>query len=120
MLVLIDLDRHLRCVADDVAVMAPGQVLFQFGARPGVNDAVQVVCQLFQKLRAGHLVPSPLSPLPRCRKYLVSRLRNCSRARSNRDFTAGMLKSSASAVSSVDRPSTSRSTKTVRKLGGSP
>src|SRR4051812_32952844 len=53
-------------------------------------------------------------------KCLLNRSRNCNRARNNLDFTAGTLRPSASAVSSVLKPSTSRRTKTVRKPEGSP
>src|SRR5271157_4325158 len=63
-------------------------------------------------------IPAVKSRLLRARLQL--RERNCSRARSKRDLTAGILKSKASAVSSVERPSTSRNTNTVRKLGGNP
>src|SRR3954466_3367856 len=122
----VDLNCHLRCVADDVAVAAPGKVLFELCASGGINDAVEVIGQLFQKLRAGHFVispsrldwPFPSLPCCLCRKNLVNRFRNCKRAPSRRDFTAGLLKFSASAVSSVESPSTSRNTKTVRKPAG--
>ena len=54
------------------------------------------------------------------RKYRLRRSRSCRRARNNLDLTAGTLKPSASAVSSVERFSTSRRVKTVRKPGGRP
>jgi hypothetical protein len=38
--VAIDFDGLLGGVANDVAVVAPSQVLFQFGLCGGVNDAV--------------------------------------------------------------------------------
>src|SRR4029077_9230645 len=96
----------------------------------GVDDSVQIVSQFVEKLRALHRLSSPLwissalgfgAPfyLPR-RKYLFSPSLNCNRARNNLDFTAGMLNSSASAVSSVESPSTSRNTNTVRNVAGSP
>src|SRR5208283_3585492 len=115
--IAINLDGHLGGVADDVAVVAPLEMIFQF--RPGlsIHRAVEVIGELFQEIRAGHFLPSP--PV-RFLKYLLKRSRSCSRARSNRDLTAGILKSKASAVSSVERPSTSRKTNTVRKLGGNP
>src|SRR6266436_8105774 len=53
------------------------------------------------------------------RKYRSSLWRSLSRARSNRDFTAGIEMPSALAVSSVESSSTSRSTKTTRKSGSS-
>src|ERR1043165_2925006 len=124
--VAVNLDGFLCGVADHVAVVAPSQVLFEFRLGGGINDTIEVIGQLVQKLRALHWRPSPLLGLfdpfdfPRLWKNLFSRSRNCNLARSNLDFTAGTLKSSASAVSSVERPSTSRSTKTVRKLAGSP
>src|ERR1039458_930389 len=117
MRVAINFDGHLGGVADDIAVMAPLEVVFQLRPCLGVHRVVQVIGELFQKVRASHFLPSP--PV-RFLKYLFKRSRNCSRARSRRDLTAGTLKSKASAVSSVERPSTSRKTKTVRKLGGNP
>src|SRR5271167_2905962 len=115
--IAVNLDGHLGGIAHHVAVVAPLEMVFQFRLGLSVHRAVEVIGQLSQKIRAGHFLPSP--PV-RFLKYLLKRSRNCSRARSKRDFTAGILKSRASAVSSVERPSTSRSTKTVRKLGGSP
>src|SRR5208282_2006684 len=115
--VAVDLDGLLGGVADDVAVVAPGEMIFQFRLCAGVDGGVQVVGQFFKEIRARHFLPSP--PLGFL-KYLFSRSRNCKRARSSLDFTAGILRSKASAVSSVERPSTSRSTNTVRKLAGSP
>src|SRR5208337_869802 len=115
--VAVNLDGHLGCVADNVAVVAPLKMVFQLSMGLRIHRAVEVVCQLFQEVRARHFLPSP--PV-RFLKYLLKRSRNCSRARSKRDLTAGILKSKASAVSSVDRPSTSRSTNTVRKLEGNP
>src|SRR5207237_4946496 len=100
-----------------VAFMAPMKMLFQFFADAHADGAVQVIGQLFQEIFALHCWPSP--PLLDL-KYLARRSRSCRRARNNRDFTAGMLKLSISAVSSVESPSTSRNTKTVLKPGGSP
>src|SRR5882757_5956292 len=51
------------------------------------------------------------------RKWRSSFCRNLRRARSSRDFTAASEIPTASAASSVDSPSTSRSTKTIRKSG---
>src|SRR6266576_1024466 len=124
--VAIDFDGFFGSVANHKAVVAPRQMVFEFSLGTVVYDAVEIIGQLLQKLRAFHCVPSPLScfwaPFPPSRlwKYRLNRSRSCSRARNNRDFTAGMLKSSASAVSSVERPSTSLNTNTVRKPGGSP
>src|SRR6516225_4646801 len=92
-------------------------MIFQLRLCAIVQGAVQVVGQLLQEFRAFHFWPSPLS---RFLKYRLSRSRSCKRARNSRDLTAGTLSPRASAVSSVDKPSTSLRTKTVRKLGGSP
>src|SRR5581483_9181990 len=115
--IAVNLDGFLGGIADDVAVMAPVEVIFQFRSHSFVEGVIQVICQLFQKIRASHCWPSPA-----CRflKYRFNRSRNCKRARNNRDLTAGILRSNACAVSSVESPSTSRNTNTVRKLGGRP
>src|SRR6266481_5109306 len=97
--------------------MAPLEMLFQFNTNAGTDAAIQVICQLCQEFTAFH---RGLSPLRLDLKYFVRRSRNCRRARKSLDFTAGTLKPSISAVSSVDRPSTSRRTNTVRNPGGSP
>src|SRR5271165_1956029 len=115
--VAVNLDGHLGRIADNIAVVAPLEMVLQFRLGLSVHRAVEVIGQLLQKIRACHFLPSP--PV-RFLKYLLKRSRSCSRARSNRDLTAGILKSKASAVSSVERPSTSRNTNTVRKLGGNP
>ena len=57
--IAIDLDGLLGCVANDVAVVAPSQVLFQFSFGAGVDDAIQVIRQFVEKLRALHWLPSP-------------------------------------------------------------
>ena len=57
----VDLDGLLGSVADNVAVVAPGKVIFEFGLGAVVEHAVEVVRQLVQKFRAFHFVPSPLS-----------------------------------------------------------
>src|SRR6202167_6499724 len=115
--VAVDLDGFLRSVTNYVAVVAPGKTILQLDFRGFVEDAVQILGQLVQKFRAFHWSPSPLS---RLWKNRPKRSRNCRRARNNRDFTAGTLKSRAAAVSSVESPSTSLSTNTVRKPGGRP
>ncbi len=115
--VAIDLDGLLGCVQNHVAVAAPMQVLIQFFSYGDADVAVQVVRQLFQKVFAVHGWSSPtLFDL----KYFARRSRSCKRARSNLDLTAGMLNPNISAVSSVESPSTSRSTNTVLNPGGSP
>src|ERR1700688_3001871 len=115
--VAIDLNRLLGCVTNHVAVVAPGKMILQLDFGWFVEYAVQIIGQLVQKLRAFHCSPSPL---PRFWKNRPRRSRNCRRARNSRDFTAGTLNSSAAAVSSVESPSTSLSTNTVRKPGGRP
>ena len=55
----VNFDGFFGCVAHHVAVVAPSQVILKFGTGAGVNDAVEVVRQLLQKLRAFHFVPSP-------------------------------------------------------------
>jgi len=47
-------------VADDIAVVAPSQMLFQLGFGWGVDDPVKVVGQFVEKFRALHWLPSPL------------------------------------------------------------
>jgi len=59
--VAVDLNRFLGCVANHIAVVAPGEMVFQFALGLLVEDTVQVICQLLQKLSAFHWVPSPLS-----------------------------------------------------------
>ena len=59
--VSVDLNRLFSCVANDVAVMAPSEMIFEFRFRALVHHAVQIVGQLLQKFRAFHLLPSPLS-----------------------------------------------------------
>src|SRR5580704_4165367 len=113
----VNLDGHFGRITYDVAVVAPLKMILQFGLGLGVHRLIEVVGYLLEEFRARHFLPSPPT---RFLKYLLKRSRSCNRARSSRDFTAGMLKSRASAVSSVERPSTSRNTKTVRKLGGNP
>jgi hypothetical protein len=70
--IAVDFDGFLRGIADNVAVMAPSQVLFEFGLCRGVDDAVQVIGQFVEKLRALHLLPSPLIGF--CDPFVLSRL----------------------------------------------
>src|SRR5215467_7654429 len=117
LIIAVDLDGLLRGIHDHFAVMAPVKMLFQFYPDLSIRGAVQVVGQLFQKIIAFHGWPFPsFFDL----KYFARRSRSCKRARKSRDFTAGILRSSISAVSSVESPSTSRRTKTVLKPGGKP
>src|SRR5579871_1378873 len=50
-------------------------------------------------------------------KYRLRHSRRCNRTRHSRAFTAAWLTFSTCAVCSIESPSTSRSTKTVRKIG---
>jgi len=59
--VAVDLDGLLGGIANYIAVMAPGEVIFELGLGPVVHDAVEVIGQLVQEFRAFHLLPSPLS-----------------------------------------------------------
>src|SRR5206468_12262343 len=82
----VDFDCLLGGVANNIAVVAPGKVIFEFGLGAVVEQAVEVVRQIVQKFRAFHCSPSPLT---RFWKYRLRRSRNCNRSRSSRDFTAG-------------------------------
>src|SRR5204862_2637778 len=115
--ITIDFNRLAGGVTDDIAVVAPSQVIFEIRLSAVVESAVEVISQFLKEFGALHWLPSPLA---RFWKYRLSLSRNWRRARSSRDFTAGILNSKACAVSSVDSPSTSRSTNTVRNPGGSP
>ena len=59
--VAIDLNGLFGRVANYVAVVAPGKMVLQLDLCLFVEDAVQLICQLVQKLRAFHRLPSPLS-----------------------------------------------------------
>ena len=59
--VTINLNSLFGRVANHVAVVAPGEMVLQLDFGGFVEDAVQVVGQLVQKLRAFHWLPSPLS-----------------------------------------------------------
>src|SRR5256885_5889641 len=100
--IAIDFDCHFGGAQNHFAVVAPIEVIFEFGLGAGIDDAVEIIGQLFQEISAFHCLPSPEWFF---RKNLFNRSRNCRRARSKRDFTAGTLSSSASAVSSVGSPS---------------
>src|SRR5437868_1181509 len=75
--VAVDLDGALGGVTDDVTIVAPLQMLFELRLGTGINDPVEIIGQLFEKVRAFHCWPSPLRRL----KYLVNRSRSCNRAR---------------------------------------
>ena len=59
--VAVNLDGLLGGIANHVAVVAPGEMIFQFGLCAVVDDAVEVIGQLLQKFRALHWLPSPLA-----------------------------------------------------------
>jgi hypothetical protein len=52
--IAVDFDGLLGGVAYYIAVVTPSQMIFQLCFRAGVNDAVQVVGQLVEELRAFH------------------------------------------------------------------
>src|SRR5271165_2899528 len=62
--VAVNLDGLLGCIANDIAVVAPGKMVLQLSFRFLVEDAVQVTGQLGQKLRTFHWLPSPLGASP--------------------------------------------------------
>src|SRR5579863_3219077 len=59
--IAVDLDGLLGCVANHIAVVAPGEMILQFGFCVLIEDAVQIIGQLLQEVRAFHWLPSPLS-----------------------------------------------------------
>ena len=105
----------LACgIEDHLAVLALADVGLNLREEASVCLTVEEVVQFGEELGAGHLLSPPFF----WRKYRARRSRNWRRARSNLDLTAGTLKPSASAVSSVERFCTSRSVNTVRNPGG--
>src|SRR5215469_8208104 len=112
----INFNRLTGRVQHHAAVLAPRGMNAYLLTKIFAQFVVEVIRKLAQQVGAVHAVwPSFFCP-----KYLLRRSRNWSLARNNLDFTAGTLKPSASAVSSVERFSMSRSVKTVRNPGGSP
>jgi hypothetical protein len=59
--IAINLDGLLSGIADHVAVVAPGQMIFQFSFCARVNRTIKVVSQLIQKFGALHWLVSPIS-----------------------------------------------------------
>ena len=57
--IAVDLDGFLGSIADNVTVVAPGKMIFQFGLCTVINHAVEVIGKLLQKFRAFHWLPSP-------------------------------------------------------------
>src|SRR5271157_5300451 len=50
--IAVNFDGFPSRIADDVAVVAPRQVIVQFGPGPGVQGAIEVIGQFVEKLRA--------------------------------------------------------------------
>src|SRR6202041_3510360 len=107
-----NLDCVLGGIHDDSAVFTTFEMFLDGGFQRLVQSVFKVVGKLLDDVLAIHEFSLRL-------KYLFNFWRNFSRARSNRDFTAGIESPSASAVSSVDSSSMSRSWKTIRKGGSS-
>src|SRR5215471_3794978 len=59
--IAVDLDGLLGCVANNVAVVAPRQMILQIGLCFFVENAVQITGQLSKEFRAFHRLPSPLA-----------------------------------------------------------
>src|SRR6476646_11234718 len=59
--VAVNLDGLLRRVANNVAVVAPGKMIFQLDFGFFVENAVQITGQLVKELRAFHRSPSPIA-----------------------------------------------------------
>src|SRR5579863_3858362 len=107
-----NLDGFAAGVDDQAAIGATGEVLFEIDSHGGVEDSVEIARQFENNFLAVHCVSLR-------RKYLFSFWRSFSRARKRRDFTAAEEIPRICAVSSVERPSTSRSRKATRKIGSS-
>ena len=59
--IAVDLDGLLSRVANHVAVVAPGEMVILLGLCCLIEDAIQILGQLLQEVRAFHWLPSPLS-----------------------------------------------------------
>ena len=59
--VTVDLDSFASGVADNVAIVAPRQMVIELCLRLSVQRAVEVVGQFVEKLRTLHWSPSPLA-----------------------------------------------------------
>src|SRR5205085_332171 len=99
-----------RCVHHQPASFAAVHVLLKLDHLRCAQFTVQVTRKLVNYAATVHA-------LALRSKIGLSLSRNFSRARSNRDFTAGTEIPSISAVSSVESPSTSLRMNTVRKIG---
>src|ERR1700693_6324510 len=107
-----NLDGFAAGVDDQAAVGATGEVLFEIHSHGGVEDTVEIARQFEYYFLAVHCVSLR-------RKYLLSFWRSFSRARKRRDLTAATEIPRICAVSSVERPSTSRRRNATRKIGSS-
>src|ERR1700680_4689655 len=108
----INVYRFARGIDDNPAILAACEMYFHLAYALGVKLSVQIAGKFDDESATVHA-------LALCRKIGCSFSRSFRRERSNRDFTAGTETPSISAVSSVESPSTSRSRKTVRKMGSS-
>src|SRR5262249_42459094 len=108
---LLELNRLPVAVEVGDAPGAFGQMLLKLGALLGGQVAGQIFVQELGKLAAVHRLPS--------RKCGSSSERKAWRARWSRVLTSATLVPSARAVSSVAKPSMSRSSKTIRYVSGS-
>ena len=100
--IAINLDGLLRSIDDEPAILALSQVLLNGCFQRRVELAIEVIRQLNNDSLAVQLRSA-------FRKKRSSLPRSFSRALSKRDFTAGTDRPKASAVSSVDNSSMSRS-----------
>ena len=112
--VAVHFDSLSRGIHDDATVLAVLQMPHQFLSQHSVKFTVELFRQFANHFSALHR--SALHRGPRL-KYLLSRSRSLSRARSKRDLTAGTESPIILAVSLVENSSTSRSTNTVRNCG---
>ena len=116
LVIAVDFNGLARSVDDNFAMTALAQMRTHLLNQFRFDLPIEVVGHLAEKVCASHYAVISFF----CRKYRLNRSRNCRRARSNLDFTAGTLNPSASAVSSVDKFSMSRRVKTVLNPGGKP
>lgn len=105
--VTVKLNRLARGVKNHLTMLAHLQVCFEVPLQFLVNVPVQVIRNISDCFLAAQNGYSLL-------KILLSSSRSCRRARKSRAFTALTVRLSALAVSSVERPSTSRKKNAVR------
>ena len=99
--VAIKLDGFARGVKHRVAMVALAEVSFECFFQFRVQLTIEIIRELIDRLPAVHQA----HPRP---KTLLNSSRSHRRARKSRAFTAPMVRSSNCAVSSAERPSTSR------------